>query len=160
MLNDNNIFYKYRSVARRNYSTTDLSLSFLNDKILIGFDTGQCTGMILIYLQKVFDTINYKILLDKFLPISFSNISISWHESYLAECHFTVEVANRVQKFANISYGVPQGSVLGSLLFLIYVHDMTHAVEFNLYQYADDSCLRSQKKEFNEIKKTVINQRL
>ena len=65
-LNDNNIFYKYQSGFRNNHST-DLFLSFLNDKILKGFDNGVYTGMTLTDLQKAFDTINHKILLDKLL---------------------------------------------------------------------------------------------
>ena len=100
-LNDNNIFYKYQSGFRNNHST-DLFLSFLNDKILKGFDNGVYTGMILIDLQKAFDTINHKILLDKLLSIGFSKSTISWYESYLAECHFIVEVASWVSKFSKI----------------------------------------------------------
>ena len=67
--------------------------------------------MILIDLQEAFDTINHKNLHDKLLPIDFVKNKISWYESCLAECHFTVEVANWVSNFANISCGVPQGSV-------------------------------------------------
>ena len=85
---------------------------------LKGFDKGMYTGMILIDLQKTFDEINHKILLDKLCPIGFSKNTISWCKSYLAERHFTVEVANRVSKFASIPCGVPQGSILGPLLFL------------------------------------------
>ena len=85
--------------------------------------------MILIDLQKAFDTINYNFLLDKLLPIGFSKNAISWYESYLAERHFTVEVAKMVSKCSKISCGVPQGSILGPLLFLIYVNDMSQAVE-------------------------------
>ena len=59
-LNDNNIFYKYRSGFRNNHST-DVFLSFLNDKILKGFDNGPHVGMILTDLQKTFDTLNHKI---------------------------------------------------------------------------------------------------
>ena len=115
--------------------------------------------MILAALQKAFDTINHKILLDKLFPICFSKNTISWYESYLAERHFTVKVANRVSKFSKISCGVPQGSILGPLLFLIYVNDMSQAVECDLYLYADDSSLLFQHKNVTEIKKTV-NQRL
>ena len=75
-LNDNNIFYKYQSGFRSNHST-DLFLSFLNDKILKGFENGMYTGMILIDLQKAFDTINHKIVFDKLFPIGFSKNTIS-----------------------------------------------------------------------------------
>ena len=153
-LSDTSIFYKYKSVFRNNHST-DLFLSFLNDKILKGFDNGVYTGMILIDLQKAFDTINHKILLDKLLPIGFSKNTISWYESYLAEHHFTVEVPNRVSKFSKISCGVPQGSILSPLLFLIYVNDMSQAVECNLYLYADVSCLLFQHRNITEIKKQL-----
>ena len=94
-LNDNNIFYKYQSVFRNKHST-DLFLSFFNDKILKGFDKEVYIGMILIDLKRAFDMINHKILLGKHLPIGFSNNTISWYESYLAEHHFTGEIVNRV----------------------------------------------------------------
>ena len=64
-LNDSSIFYKYQSGFRNNHST-ELFLSLLNDKILKGFDNGVYTGMILIDLQKIFDTINHKVLLTNF----------------------------------------------------------------------------------------------
>ena len=111
--------------------------------------------MILIDLQKAFDMINHKILLYKLLPIGFSKNTVSWYESYLVECHFTVEVTNWVSKFANISCGAPQGSILGPLLFLIYVNDMNQAVECDLCLYADDSCLLFQHKSVTEIKKQL-----
>ena len=155
---NNNIFYKYQS-GFRNSDSTDLFLSFLNDKILKGFDSGVYTGMILIDLQKAFDTINHKILIDRLLPIGFSKNTISCYESYLAERHFTVKVANRVSKFSKILCGISQGSILGPVLFLIYVNDMSQAVECDLYLYADDSCLLFQHKNVTEIKK-IVNQRL
>ena len=83
-----------KSSFRSNHSI-DQFLSFLNDKIWKGFDNGMYNGMILIDLQKAFDTINHNILPDKLLVIGFSKNTISWYESYLAERHFTVEVANR-----------------------------------------------------------------
>ena len=128
---------------------------FSMTKNLKGFDNGIYTGMILIDLQKVFDTINHKILLDKLLPINFSKNTISCYESYLAERHFPIEVANRVSKFANTSCDVPQGPILGPLLFLIYVNDMSQAVECDLYLYEDDSCLLFQHNSVTEIKRQL-----
>ena len=80
----------------------------------------------------------YKILLDKLFLIGFSKIAISCYESYLEERYFTVEVANRVSKFANISCGVPQGSILGPLLWY------EPSSRMRLVLYADDSCLLFQ----------------
>ena len=97
--------------------------------MLKGFDNGVYTGMVLINLQKGFDMINHKILIDKLLPIGFSKNTIIWYESYLAERHLTAEVGNRISKFLKILSGGAQGSILGPLLFLIYVNDMNQAVE-------------------------------
>ena len=67
-LSDHNILYKYQSGFRTNHST-DTCLSYLNDKILKGFDQGNITGMILIDLQKAFNTIDHKVLIDKLVYI-------------------------------------------------------------------------------------------
>ena len=150
-LNDNKIFYKYQSGSRCNHST-DLFLSFLSGKISKGFNNGLYTGMIMIDLQKAFHSINHNTLLNKFFPISFSKNTISWYESYLGERHFTLEITNRVSKFANISCGVTQGSILVPLLFLIYVNDMSQLVQCNLYLHATHSCFFFQHKNVTEIK--------
>ena len=69
-LSNQNILFKYLSGFRTNHST-DTCLSYLNDKILSGFDQGKTTGMILIYLQKAFDTIDHKVILGKLVYIVF-----------------------------------------------------------------------------------------
>ena len=87
-LTDNNILDKYQSRFRKNYSI-DTSLSYLTDKILAGFDSGfdsgLLTGIILIDLQKAFDTINHQILLRKMTSLGFSNHTIMGFQSYLSE---------------------------------------------------------------------------
>ena len=75
-LTDNKILYRYQSGFRKNHST-DTCLSYLTDKIRTGFDSGLLTGMILIDLQKAFETINYNILLKKMSSIGFSSQSIT-----------------------------------------------------------------------------------
>ena len=137
-LDKNEILFKFQSGFRSNHST-DSCLSYLNDKILKGFDKGVVTGMIAIDLQKAFDTIDHEILLNKMSFIGFSEKVINWFRSYLAHRKFYVFLENQTSDVGNLNCGVPQGSILGPLLFLIYVNDMSEAVQSDLYLYADDS---------------------
>ena len=75
----NKILYDYQSGFRKNHST-NTCFSFLNDKILKGFDDSLVTGMILIDLQKAFDTINHDILLKKLSIIDFSDHTVKWFQ--------------------------------------------------------------------------------
>ena len=90
-LNSRNLLYNYQSGFRKKHST-DFCLSFLNDKILKGFDQGLITGMILIDLQKAFDTIDHDILLQKLYAIGFSKHSVNWFRSYLTNRTFLVNL--------------------------------------------------------------------
>ena len=81
---ENNILYNFQPGFRQNHST-NLCLAHLADKILKEFDEGLLTGMILIDLQKAFDTINQEVLLQKFKAIRFSEQSIQWFRSYLCD---------------------------------------------------------------------------
>ena len=139
-LDQNKILYKFQSGFRQNHST-DTSLSYLNDKILRGFDEGLFTGMILIDLQKAFDTIDHEIFLKKIKYIGFSDTTVNWYKSYLEDRCFVINIEGCFSEEASLNCGVPQGSILGPLIFLIYVNDMSQAVDCDLYLYADDSCL-------------------
>ena len=154
-LTDSKILHKYQSGFRRNHST-DTCLSYLTDKIVTSFDSGLLTGMILIDLQKAFDTINHDILLKKMSLAGFSCQSITWFESYLSNRRFQVNIKNKYSNVANINCGVPQGSILGPLLFLLYVNDMPQAVDGELFLYADDSCLVYQHRDIKAIE-TKLN---
>ena len=88
-LSDNKILYNYQLGFRTNHST-NLCLSFLTGKILKDFDEGLLTGMILIALQKSFDTINHKILLKKLEAIVFLDKCIRWFRPYLCERIFFI----------------------------------------------------------------------
>ena len=76
---------------------------------------------------------------------------IDWYRSYLSNRKFNVNVNKTLSTSGEITYGVPQGSILGPLLFLLYVNDMPQAVSCDLLLYADDSCLIYQHKDVKEI---------
>ena len=134
-----------------------MCLSYLNDKLLKGFDNALFTGMIPIDLQKTFDTIDHNILLEKLKAITFCDDTVNWFHSYLTDRAFLVSIENKYSNVSKISCGVPQGSILGTLLFLKYVNDIKQAVSSDLLLYADDSCLIFQHKHVTEIEKHLNN---
>ena len=151
-LDENKILYKFQSGFRRNFST-DSYLSYLSNKIASGFESGLHTGMILTDLQKAFDTIDHEILINKLEFLGFSKNVILWFELYLSVRKFKVNLNKTFSEPGKLLCGVPQGSILGPFLFLLYINDMPQAVKCELLLYADDTCLIFQH---NDIKETEI----
>ena len=153
-LNENKILFKFQSGFRQNYYI-DLCLSYLSNKITTGFESGLHTGMILIDLQKAFDTINHDILINKMEFLGFSKDVISWFKSCLSNRKIIVNLKNSFSEPGHLSCGVPQGFILGPLLFLLYINDMPQAVNCELPLYAGDTCLIFQHKDVKVIEKQL-----
>ena len=88
--------------------------------------------------------------------LGFSEETTNWFKSYLTNRKFIVHINNSFSEPGNLLCGVPQGSILGPLLFLLYINDMPQAVTCDLLLYADDTCLVFQHKDVIEIE-TVLN---
>ena len=101
------ILYKFQSGFGKNHSTK-FCLSYLTDKISNGFNSGLLTGMILIDLQKAFDTIDHYISLHKLPLLGFSNEVIDWFRSYLLSRNFHVNVDDKFSTTAELRCRVPQ----------------------------------------------------
>jgi hypothetical protein len=101
--------------------------------------------MVLIDLQKAFDTVDHVILLKKLEAMGVS--SVAWFKSYLSSRTQIVNVNQVDSTPLSITCGVPQGSILGPLLFLCYVNDMPISVDCKLILYADDSALLFSNKD-------------
>ena len=153
-LSHNNILYDLQSGFRPSFST-DSCLIHLSDYILSNQDKGQLTGMVVLDLQKAFDTVNHKILIGKLRSLGLDQIAIKWFSSYLGDREQKVEIGGIQSDPHNIVCGVPQGSILGPLLFLIYVNDMRAAVKCKLLLYADDSALLTSSKDISEIERVL-----
>ena len=100
---------------------------------------GKLVGLVLLDLRKAFDTVDHGILLEKLRAMGVS--CTPWFSSYLSGRTQCVEVDGTRSGFKNVTCGVPQGSILGPLLFLAYINDMHRSVDCQLSLYADDSAL-------------------
>ena len=150
-LKQDGLLYKYHSGFRENISTESYLVQ-LTDFLLSDMDKGMYTGMILIDLQKAFNTLNHKILLKKMTYLGFKTLVIKCFESHLSSRKFFVSADNIFLEAAILSSGVLQGSILGSLLFLIYINDLPQSLsESGSYLYADDTRIFFQYKDIHKI---------
>ena len=95
--------------------------------------------MLLLDLRKAFDTVDHGIMIEKLKAVGV--VSTDWFQSYLSGRQQLVSVGGKESSFLDVTCGVPQGSILGPLLFLLYVNDMHISVYCRLALYADDSAL-------------------
>ena len=117
-LDKHNILYKYQSGFRKSYST-ETALIDLSDRIKISMDKGLYTGMVMIDLQKAFDTVNHAIMSDKLGAIGCNDGSVKWFNSYLSNRSQFIDIKGTLSDRGEFNCGVRQGSILGPLLFLI-----------------------------------------
>ena len=142
------VLFEKQSGFRSGFST-DSCLIQLSDYLQHEISNGKYVGCVLIDLQKTFDTVNHGILLNKLRAIGIN--STDWFASYLSNRSQCVEVDGIRSDFLPITCGVPQGSILGPLLFLLYINDMSISLNCQLSLYADDSALFFAHKDASVI---------
>ena len=110
-------FNQYQSAYRRHHST-ETSILHILDSILLSSDSGKSTTVISLDLSAAFDTIDRQILLSR-ISTSFgiSDTTLSWLQSYLTNCTSSVRIGRHCSSSVTYTTGVPQGSVLGPILF-------------------------------------------
>ena len=142
----------YQSGFRTNHST-DVCLAQLTDFVATGMDKQMHTGMILVDLQSVFDTLDHGVLLEKMKYFGFRTSVIKWLESYLSDRKFLVYIDHVCSEAGTLKYGVPQCSILGPLVFLLYVNDLPQSLlDAGSYSYADNTCIFYQYEDVKKLK--------
>ena len=122
-------------------SSTTLAVRELNDNIVENLDEQKNTCAIFLELKKAFDTVNHQILLEKLEKYGIRGLPLQLLNSYLCDRSQYTMVNNTMSKMSIISCGVPQGSTLNQLLFIIYVNDMPKTSKFKTKLFADSTVL-------------------
>ena len=141
------VLYDLQFGFRKRYSTNHALLSIV-EGVREQLDNKTFACGVFIDLEKAFDTVNHKILLQKLDHYGIRGITNKWFSSYLSNRKQKVSLAGISSEYREISCGVPQGSILGPLLFLIYINDMNKAVKYSLtHHFADDTNLLCSDKD-------------
>ena len=151
-LDDNKLLLGCQSGFRSLHSTLTALLE-ATDAWSVNIDNGLLNGVVFIDLTKAFDTIDHEIILRKMSYLGVDQATIKWFSSYLSGRTQRCSVNGKLSTARTLSCGVPQGSILGPLLFLIYINDLPNSLQNAVPRmFADDTNLTLSVKTLTELK--------
>jgi hypothetical protein len=147
-----------QSGFRKHHSTATCLIKLTND-ILLNYDQGLVTGILSLDLSKAFDTIDHSLLLTKIAETGVHSSLLTLFENYLTGRRQFVVINQQCSTTSVLSTGVPQGSILGPLLFIIYINELKKiCTQGNVSQYADDTQLYCSTQSPESLNTQLKNQ--
>ena len=154
-LGQTEILYNNQYDFRNNYSAIH-TLIDITEKMRNALDNKNYAYGVFVDLEKAFHIVNYTILLDKLKYYGVRGITNNWFKSFLKHRYQYTNIKECISEKLLITHGVPQGSVLGPLLFLLYVNDLHKAMTHcSVHQFADDTNLLLIDKSLEKINKYI-----